>query len=57
MLTNLDPLILPEREETSPLQEQFAGLAGSGEELPAAAILSARPAEAEAAIPAPVFIP
>lgn len=46
-----------EREEETPLQEQFASLAESGEERPAAAILSERAAEAEAAIPAPIFIP
>ncbi len=57
MSTMDDSRIPPEREQTLPMQEQFPGLVGSGEETPAAAILAERAAEERVEIPAPVFIP
>lgn len=49
--------ILPEREEPSSLQEQFAGPRPGGEERPASEVFLARAAEGQAVVPAPVFIP
>ncbi|MEZ0396030.1 MAG: hypothetical protein ABWK53_06340 [Anaerolineales bacterium] len=57
MATNPDPKTRLEREEETPLQEQFIGLVRGVQEAPAAAILAARAAEGSPGIPAPVFIP
>lgn len=57
MSTIFDTTILPEREESFPLQEQFDGPRQGGEERPASEVFLARAAEGQTIVPAPVFIP